>query len=50
MAAVAHGLGRKIALMHALGTVLAGRASVFVNALGLALPAAHTRTARTKGS
>ena len=49
MAAVTHGLGREITLVHALGAVLAGRAPVFVDALGLAFPAAHTRATRAKG-
>jgi hypothetical protein len=45
-----HALGWQIAFVHALGAVLAWRAPVFVDALCLALAAAHTRAAGPEGS
>ena len=42
VAAVAHGLGGKIAVVHALGAVLTRRPPVLVHALGLSLAASHT--------
>lgn len=50
MASVTHGLGGKIALVHALCAILARRSAVFVDALGLALTAAHTGAAGAKRS
>lgn len=44
-----HGLGGQIALVHALGAVLTRRAAVLVNALGLALAAAHASAAGSEG-
>lgn len=44
-----HGLGGQIAFVHALGAVLAWRAAVLVDALGLALAAAHTGAAGSEG-
>lgn len=49
-AAGCHGLGRKIAFVHALGAVLARRSAVLVDTLGLALAAAHTGASRAEGS
>lgn len=44
-----HGLGGQIALVHALGTVLARSAAVFVDALGFALATAHAGAAGSEG-
>lgn len=46
---VSHALRGQIALVHALCAVLAGRAAIFVDALGLALAAAHTSAACPEG-
>lgn len=49
MAAMAHGLGGQIALVHAFGAILARSASVFVDTFGLALATAHTGATGSKG-
>ena len=46
---MSHALGGQIALVHALCAVLAGRATVVVDALGLALAAADTGATGPKG-
>lgn len=49
VAPMAHGLGGQVAVVHALCAVLAGRAAILVDTLGLALATAHARAACSEG-